>query len=331
VTIRAHILGASGYAGGELIRLLTRHPDAGLATVESASCAGEEVGAVFPELRRIGLRFDGAGAVAANVRAGDAVFCAGTHGAARAAAPALLAAGAKVIDLSDDFRLAERAEAGGTVAVYGLPERYRAQIASARLVANPGCYPTATLLALLPLAEFAGAIEALVIDAKSGITGAGRTPSASSLFAEVDEDVRPYGLTGHRHEPEIAQELAAAGLSAPFTFTPQVVPLRRGMLVCAYAVMRAPAGEDAVRAAYRRAYGGSPFVRLLDGPPSLRAVAWSNDAEIRVSVHGQTVRVLSAIDNLGKGAAGQAVQNFNLMYGLAEERGLQASRGEIRT
>jgi N-acetyl-gamma-glutamyl-phosphate reductase len=180
------------------------------------------------------------------------------------------------------------------------------------------------LLGLLPLAPFAGGIVQFVVDAKSGITGAGRTPATASLFAEVDGDVRAYGLAGHRHEAEIVQELGVAGLGAPLIFTPHVVPLKRGMLADCYAVFAQEPNEHEIHAAYLRAYDGNPFVRVLpsDRAPSVTGVAGTNDAEIHVSVKGRVVRAISAIDNLGKGAAGNALQNLNLMLGLPEESAL---------
>ncbi|MGB8205351.1 MAG: N-acetyl-gamma-glutamyl-phosphate reductase, partial [Candidatus Baltobacteraceae bacterium] len=248
---------------------------------------------------------------------GEPVLLAGSAESAREAAPRFLAKGARVIDFSDAFRLHEHA-AG---AVYGLTERYRDAIRGAGLVANPGCYPTTALLALLPLAPFASEIVQLVVDAKSGITGAGRNPKTELLFAEADEDVRAYGLDGHRHQPEMEQELRAAGIFAPLVFTPHVVPLRRGMLADCYAFFAREPAEDAIRASYARAYEGSPFVRLLrpERAPSLPAVALTNDAEIHLSFKGRMVRIIAAIDNLGKGAAGQAVQNLNVMLGFPEE------------
>jgi len=211
-----------------------------------------------------------------------------------------------------------------------LPERYKAQIAGARLVANPGCYPTATLLAVLPLAAFD--VAQIIIDAKSGITGAGRKPSVRALYAEVAGDIHAYGLEGHRHEAEITQELSAAGIDAPLVFTPHVVPLARGMLVDAYVVMRSAPDASSVRAAFARFYAGNPFVRLLDKgmSPSVAAVAYTNDAEIAVSVHDHVVRSICAIDNLGKGAATQAVMNMNLMLGFPEESGLRAGLDYVR-
>jgi N-acetyl-gamma-glutamyl-phosphate reductase len=317
---RVHVLGAAGYAAGEFVRLARRHPGLTIGALESASHAGEPVGAHVPGLRTYDRAFDGPGSVRDALAHGDAVIFAGGAELARTHAPQLLALGARVIDLSDAFRLHAHADD----AVYGLPERYRDAIANARFIANPGCYPTASLLALLPLAPFARDIVQIVIDAKSGVTGAGRNPATANLFAEVDEDVRAYGLGGHRHEPEIAQELAAAGIDAPITFTPHVVPIRRGMLADCYAVFSRAPDRDALDAAYARAYASNPFVRVMprERAPSVIGVALTNDAEIHVSQNGNVVRAICAIDNLGKGAAGQALQNLNLMLGLPEETAL---------
>ena len=313
---RVHVWGASGYAAAEAIRLLARHPHVELGVLESASHAGQAVSAHFPLLRAMDQTFDGKGAVAAALRSGDFVVMGGAHGSAVDAAPAFLSAGARVIDLSADFRADARA-------VYGLPERYAEAIAGADLVANPGCYPTASLLALLPVVRGERAVQ-IVVDAKSGITGAGRNPSTGALFAEVAGDIRAYGLSGHRHEPEIVAQLGAVECDAPLVFTPHVVPLSRGMLADCYAIFATPQDAAAVRDAYERAYDGNPFVRVLaDGvAPSVVAVVGTNDAEIAVSVHRNAVRAICAIDNLGKGAAGQAVQNINIMLGLDQECGL---------
>lgn len=322
--MRVYVYGASGYAAAELIALLACHPRAQLGALESASHAGEPIAKHFPELRWIERAFDGPGAVLEQVVAGDAVVLAGSHGVAKTIAPQLLERGARVLDLSGDFRLAP------TPAVYGFSERYHDQIAQAQFVANPGCYPTATLLATLPLAPFGP--KQIIVDAKSGITGAGRTPATASLFAEVEGDVRAYGLSGHRHEPEILQEWRAAGIFANLVFTPQVVPVSRGMLVNAYATLSHSVSEDDVHAAFLKAYGGNRFVRLLSGGmvPSMRAVRGTNDAELHVSVLRQAqddkgvVRVLCAIDNLGRGAASQAVVNLNIMHGYPVEEGIDA-------
>lgn len=313
---RVHVYGASGYAAAEVIALLALHPQVELGALESASHAGEPLGAHFPRLRKLDRVFDGPGSVIETAIAGDAAILGGSHGVAKTVAPQLLEQGVRVIDLSGDFRLEP------TPAVYGLAERYRERIANAAFVANPGCYPSAALLATLPLAPFGP--KHIIVDAKSGITGAGRTPATSSLFAEVAGEVRAYGLTGHRHEPEILQEWRAAGIDAALVFTPQVVPIARGMLVNAYCLFDAAPPADAVHAAFERAYKDNSFVRVLrDGcVPSVSAVSATNDAELHVSVRGNVVRSICAIDNLGRGAAAQAVVNLNIMYGYPEEMGL---------
>jgi N-acetyl-gamma-glutamyl-phosphate reductase len=323
--IRVHVIGAAGYAAAEVLRLVAHHPELELGALESRSHAGQAVGANVPLLRTLDRNFDAPGETLAMLAAGEIVVCAGASGEAYALVPPLLARGARVVDLSSDLRETAHATlpGSGVVAVYGLTERYRDAIARARLVANPGCYPTATLLALLPLAPFADGLVQLVVDAKSGVTGAGRTPALGSMFAEVAGDVRAYGLAGHRHEPEIRQELDAAGIAAPLIFTPHVVPIVRGMLVDAYAIFRSAPDAQRILAAYTRAYEGSPFVRVLPAQraPSLPAVVGTNDLELHVSVKGNVVRILAADDNLGKGAAGQAVQNINVMLGFPEECG----------
>jgi N-acetyl-gamma-glutamyl-phosphate reductase len=320
--ITAHIVGASGYAAAELIRLLDRHPAVALGTLESRSSAGKPVADVFPWLPTLRVPFADTGTTLARVREDDVVFLAGGHDLAREQAPGFLAKGAYVIDLSDAFRL----EANAGQAVYGLPERYRAQIAGARLIANPGCYVTTTLLALLPLGPVADRIAHVIVDAKSGITGAGRTPSVGSMFAEVDSDVRAYGLGGHRHGAEIVQEARAAGIDAPIVFSPHVVPLKRGILADVYLVPRAPLGRDEVVALLERYYAASPFVTVFRDvrAPHLPALAGTNDVQLAVAEREGTIHILSALDNLGKGAAGQAIQNMNLVLGLPEEQGLDA-------
>jgi N-acetyl-gamma-glutamyl-phosphate reductase len=322
---RVHVVGAAGYAAGELIRLLRNHPFVGLGVLERASHAGEPIGAHVPTLRTLARTFDPQDSASQAFAEDDVVVLAGGAELAHRQAPNFLEGGARVIDFSDAFRT-DAASAGSLRAVYGFPERYRDALANARFVANPGCYPTAALLALLPLAPFASGIKAIVVDAKSGITGAGRTPAVGSLFAEVDGDVRAYGLLGHRHAREIEQEKLALGISAPLTFTPHVVPLKRGLLADCYAIFSAAVREDDVRAAFTRAYEGRPFLRLMppSQAPSLTAVAGTNDAEIHVSVDGVVARIIVAIDNLGKGAAGQAVQCLNLMLGFPEETALDA-------
>jgi N-acetyl-gamma-glutamyl-phosphate reductase len=317
-----HIIGASGYASAELIRLLDAHPDVQLATLESRSSPGARVCDLFPALPRITRACEPEGTTLARAGADDVVFLAGDRELAHAESGKLLARGARVIDLSDAFRLTERANG----AVYGLPERYRAAIAQSRFVANPGCYVTASLLALVPLTAFADRIGSVVIDAKSGITGAGRTPRVESLFAEVDGDVRAYGLAGHRHGPEIVQEAAAAGITVPLIFSPHVVPLRRGILADVYLVPSAALDRAEIVATLTRYYHASPFVSVFDDArvPNLPSLEMTNDAQLAVAQRSGIIHIMSGLDNLGKGAAGQAVQNMNIMLGLPEERGLVA-------
>ncbi len=317
--IRVHVYGAAGYAAAEAIALLQRHPRVQLGALESASHAGERIGEHFPALRTLSRVFDDAGSIAANLTSGDAVILGAAHGIAKTLVPQLLERGARVIDLSADYRLQP------AQAVYGYAERYRDAIAGARLVANPGCYPTAALLATLPLAALHP--QRIIVDAKSGITGAGRTPAVGSLFAEVAGDVRAYALNGHRHQDEIRAQWQAAGIDAALTFTPHVVPIARGMLIDAYCLFASAPDGAAVRHAFLQAYRGNSLVRVLDDgcAPSIPAVAHTCEAEIAVSVMGEVVRVICAIDNLGRGAAGQAVRNLNIMHGFSETEGLYAS------
>lgn len=315
---RVHVWGASGYAAAEAIRLLHAHPRVEVGVLESRSHAGEVLGDHFPLLRAMPYRFDDHGSVLEAARAGDVVVAAGGGDESRVIVPPLLAQGVRVIDLSPLYRF-------DPAVVYGLTEWHRNTIAQAALVANPGCYATAALLSLLPLAAVGKPLH-VVIDGKSGITGAGRTPRVGSLFAEVSGEVRAYGLNGHRHQPEIERYLRAGDLATHVTFTPHVVPIARGMLTDAYAFFDAPVDAEAVESAYAGAYGSAAFVRLLcnDRVPSVAAVIGTNDAELRVDVDGPVVRAICAIDNLGKGAAGQAVQNLNVMLGYPEESGFDA-------
>ncbi len=316
--MNVHVWGASGYAAAEVIRLLHAHPLVDVGVLESRSHTGERLADHFPLLRTVPYRFDGPNTVLSAIVPGDVVIAAGAHGEARAHIPAFVSAGARVVDLSSDYRCDDEA-------AYGLTEWNREAISSADIVANPGCYPTATLLALLPLVRAMRPLQ-LIVDAKSGITGAGRKPVVGSLFAEVSGDVRAYGLEGHRHQPEIERVLSFHDGLAPFVFTPHVVPLSRGMLVDAYAVYASPIDPHDIASLFARAYADEPFVRILDAAqtPSLPAVVGTNATELRVDVAGPTVRMICAIDNLGKGAAGQAIQNLNVMLGYPEEIGLDA-------
>jgi N-acetyl-gamma-glutamyl-phosphate reductase len=315
---RIHVWGASGYAAAEAIRLLSIHPFVKVGALESRSHAGELLADHFPLLRTTSYRFERVGSVLESASSGDVVIAAGGPGDALEIVPALLSAGARVIDLSADFRSDKRA-------AYGLSEWRRAEIEKAVLVANPGCYPTATALAIMPLASVAKP-SAIVIDAKSGISGAGRNPNVGALFAEVSGDIRAYGLERHRHLREIERNLHSVGIDASVTFTPHVVPVVRGMLVDAYAFFSAPLDAAQILESYVQTYGESPFVRLIFGnrAPSVAAVAGTNDVELHVSVRGSVVRAICAMDNLGKGSAGQAIQNLNIMLGFPEETAFHA-------
>jgi N-acetyl-gamma-glutamyl-phosphate reductase len=265
----------------------------------------------------------------------DAAVVAYPHGAAAPVVSELRARGVRVVDLSADFRLRDAAvyerwyrshEAPGLLdtAVYGLPERYREQIRGADLVANPGCYPTATLLALAPLAR-AGLIDDVIVDAKSGVSGAGRAPSEKTHFVTADENVNAYGVPSHRHIPEIEQELSALGADVRVTFVPHLVPLDQGELVSCYVTTTGGLRDQHdLEALYAEAYAEEAFVELTAKPPGVRDVRETNICRISVHRDPRTDRVIvfAAIDNLWKGAASQAVQNLNLMFGLPEDEGV---------
>ena len=265
----------------------------------------------------------------------DAAVVAYPHGAAAPVVSALVEREVRVVDLSADFRLRDAAVYGEWYrehlapdllpdAVYGLPEIYRHALAGADLVANPGCYPTATLLALAPLAR-AGVIQDVVIDAKSGVSGAGRAPTDKTHFVTVDENVNAYWVPRHRHTPEIEQELAALGAELKVTFTPHLVPLDQGELVSCYVTVNRDLAADELHALYARAYDAEPFVEMASRPPGVRDVRETNFCRISVHHDERTGRVIvfGAIDNLWKGAASQAVQNLNLMFGLPEGEGIE--------
>jgi N-acetyl-gamma-glutamyl-phosphate reductase len=328
VTPRVAVFGAAGYAGALSARLLQRHPGFDLTTVTARSDVGRRLDELYPH-HRVPLVLEELDLDRhADV---DAAVVAYPHGAAAELVGALHRRGVKVVDLSADFRLRDasvyaewyRAHPEPELiaeAVYGLPELYREPIAEARIVANPGCYPTATLLALAPLAR-AGLIDDVVIDAKSGVSGAGRGATDKTHFVTVDENVNAYGVPRHRHTPEIEQELAVLGAPLQITFTPHLVPLDQGELVSCYVT---GAGADDVDALYRDAYAGEPFVELATTPPGVRDVRETNICRISVHRDERTGRVIvfAVIDNLWKGAASQAVQNLNLMFGRPEGEGI---------
>jgi N-acetyl-gamma-glutamyl-phosphate reductase len=322
---RVAVIGAAGYAGAVASALLHRHPHFELAHVTARSDAGERLDAVHPRSRVPLVLEEYDPDRHADV---DAAVVAYPHGAAAPVVADLRERGVRVVDLSADFRLHSRdvyeewygahgAPALIGDAVYGLPELHRDEIAGADLVANPGCYPTAAILALAPLAR-AGLLGDVVIDAKSGVSGAGREPTASKHFVAVDETVTPYKVGRHRHTPEIEQEL---GDGVRVTFTPHLVPLAHGELVSCYVT---PTRDEDVSALYRDAYAGEPWVEVVEGPPGMQEVRETNYCRISVHADDRTGRVIvfATIDNLWKGTSSQAVQNLNLMFGRAEGEGL---------
>ncbi len=339
---RIAVVGASGYTGVELLRLLSRHPDTELVCVTSRQYAGQSVSEVFPSLRgSLDLVFEDVNPEGLAGRA-DLVFTAVPHQTAMGIIPDLLAAGCRVVDLSADFRIRDvviyeawyqEHTARGLLceAVYGLPELFRGQIPDARLVANPGCYPTSVALALAPLLEQALIdTSTIIVDSKSGTSGAGRAAKVDTLFCEVNEGFKAYSLPRHRHTPEIEQTLSIlAGSSVTISFTPHLLPVNRGILSTCYASLSSPLTLQALHDVYLEKYAAETFVRVLPKGhlPNISQVRGSNYCDIGLAVDDRTGRVivLAAIDNLVKGAAGQAVQNMNLMLSLPEKTGLTIS------
>ncbi|MCG7974856.1 MAG: N-acetyl-gamma-glutamyl-phosphate reductase [Candidatus Thiodiazotropha taylori] len=336
--IKVGIIGGTGYTGVELLRLLSAHPEAQLKVITSRSEAGRAVADLFPNLRgHTDLAY--VEPDPAYFDECDLVFFATPNGVAMKQVPELLQRGIRIIDLAADFRIKnqqtwehwygmshacpEQLE----TAVYGLPELHREAIRSASLVANPGCYPTAVLLGFMPLIENGLVdVDHLIADAKSGVSGAGRTANVGTLMGEVGESFKAYAIPGHRHQPEISQTLnQLADKPVQFTFVPHLVPMIRGIEATLYARLKVT-GSD-LQALYESRYADEPFVDVLQpgSHPETRSVRGSNHC--RIAIHrpldGEMVVVSSVIDNLVKGAAGQAVQNMNLMFGLAENCGLQ--------
>jgi N-acetyl-gamma-glutamyl-phosphate reductase len=316
------VIGAAGYGGAVAAAILWRHPSLELTAVTARTDAGRRHDELYPRYR-VPLVLEDFDADAIAERAQSAIV-AYPHGAAAPAVKALRERGLKVVDLSADFRLdRERYErwyqphAAPELldeAVYGRTETHRDQIKSAELVAAPGCYPTAALLALWPLRDH---IEDVVVDAKSGVSGAGREATQTTHFVSVTENVQAYKVEGHRHAAELEQELNGAS----FTFVPHLVPVEQGLLASCY--VKADLSEDEVLDLYRDAYADEPFIDLVDEPPGTDEVRETNRCRIQVTVAGDRVIALAAIDNLWKGAAGQAVQDLNLMLGLPETEGLE--------
>lgn len=338
-TVNIAILGASGYTGAELVRLLVRHPRARIVALTADRRAGQTMEAVFPHLGGLGLptmvtiaEVDWSGV--------DVCFCALPHGTTQEVI-AGLPQHVKVVDLSADFRLfdpdayaqwyghAHMATELQKSVAYGLTEIHREKVKAARVVANPGCYPTASQLPLIPLLE-QGLVQAedIIIDAKSGVSGAGRSAKEANLFTEVAEGIHPYGVASHRHSPEIEQGLGwASGKEVVVNFTPHLMPMSRGILSSIYVRLAGSATAEDLHAALVKRYAGEPFVRVLPfgTAPQTRFVRGSNFCLIGVfrdRVPGRAI-LFGAIDNLVKGASGQAIQNMNVMLGFPEDMGLE--------
>ena len=331
---RACVIGASGYAGALAAHLLWRHPQVALELVTARTDAGRTLDDLYPRYRvplvLETLDFDRLGAAEL-----DVALVSYPHGAAAPVVAGLRERGLRVVDLSADFRLRDReaysawyGEHGAPDlldgAVFGLTELHRAEVAAADLVANPGCYSTAAVLALAPLAR-AGLIEEAVVDAKSGVSGAGRAATDATHFVSVDENVTPYGVEGHRHAAEIDQEMEGLGCGEKVTFTPHLLPLDQGLLASCYVTPTRPLDGDELFGLFEEAYGGERFIELGRTPPGVRDVRETNFCRIGTAIEPRTGRALvfAAIDNLWKGASGQAVQNLNLMLGLEEDEGLR--------
>lgn len=336
------IVGANGYSGEELCALLARHPHARITAVTSRQHAGKSLKSILPKVAGHpaldALHFSESSAEAILKSGAEFVFLALPHGLAAEFAAPLVDAGIKIIDLSADFRLRDAGvflEFYGEThsaphlleqAVYGIPEIHRAEIQSAHLVASAGCYPTSILLPLVPLLRKGLLkISTLVVSSASGVSGAGRKAETSLLYAECNESLRAYGIPKHRHLSEIEQELSlAAGEKAVITFVPHLVPMNRGIHTTIFAAPSEGVSEADLLACWKDAYAGEPFVRLAEGLPDVKNVTHTNFCEIALRHDARTGRfiIVSALDNLVKGAAGQAVQNFNLMAGHPETEAL---------
>jgi len=334
--MRVGIVNVTGYAGAELARILGRHPGVELAEVTGRSAAGQPLGAVFPHLASLGLT------IQAELENVDFAFSALPHHTSAEVIPGLLKGGLRVVDISGDFRLKDPesyrrwygiqhpAPELLQEAVYGLPELHGAQIPAARLISNPGCYPTSAILGLAPLVTRAD--REFIVDSKSGISGAGRTMKLNvNHYCEVNESVMAYGLEGHRHQPEIAQELeellfrATSERGVDVTFIPHIVPMTRGILSTCYARLKEEMTQAQLLELYREFYAGQPFVRVVDSAPQSKHAWGSNLCIIHPRTRGDgKVVVVSCIDNLVKGAAGQAVHNMNLMLGFRPDMGLES-------
>jgi N-acetyl-gamma-glutamyl-phosphate reductase len=328
---RVLVAGANGFTGALAAKIVWNHPRLRLVAATSRSDAGKRLDALYPR-HRVPIELTELDLEA--LPEVDAAIVAYPHGAAAPTDAALRAAGILVVDLSADFRLRDMdtyrrwyGEHGAPElfgeGVYGLTEMYREELREAKLVATPGCYPTASVLGLAPLAE-QGLLGEVFVAAMQGTSGYGRSSDDLVHFSAMTENAFPYKTEGHRHRPEIEQELAALGGPVPVTFVPHLLPLDQGELATCFATLSEPASKEAVQALYRERYASEPFVRVLEGPPNLRALRDTNECHVYVTVEERgRVMAFSAIDNIWKGASGQGVQNLNLMLGLDETEGLR--------
>jgi len=331
--MKVGIINVTGYTGVELARLLYQHPEVELSSVTGRSTAGQNLSEVFPHLADIDLTIE------AELGKVEPVFSAMPHKESAKEVIPLLSRSIKVVDISADFRLKDASEYKRWYgfshpspqllkeAVYGLPELHRAELASAKLAANPGCYPTGAILALAPAVKAKLVGADIIIDSKSGISGSGRSLDLGSHYAEVNEDTSAYALEGHRHMPEIAQELTLVNpQSFSITFVPHLVPMTRGILSTCYAPLTKKVSEKDLRKIYKDFYKDEPFVRVTDAPPHTKHTWGSNLCLLYPVIDPRAGRliVVSCIDNLMKGAAGQAIQNMTIMLGLPEPTGLEA-------
>ena len=337
--MKVSIVGATGYTGAELLRLLTSHPQAEIIHITSESQTGASISSVYPHLKGFyDKKLSSMGDLKQIAQDSDAVFIGLPHGHAMAAGKTILEGGARIIDLGADYRFKDTAvyekwyklehTHKEATAVYGLTELYREKVKEAVIVGNPGCYTTASILALAPLVKNQLVeLDTIIVDAKSGVSGAGRSLSLTSHFSETAESFQAYNVGGHRHTPEIEQALTEyAGQNVMINFTPHLVPMVRGILATSYAKLKTGIQPEQVDEAYQNMYANEFFVRLLGrgGYPATKHTRGSNFCDIGWHIDARTGRVivLSAIDNLVKGASGQAVQNLNAMFGLDERLGL---------
>ena len=339
--IRAGIIGATGYAGAELARLLLQREDVELVWYGSRSYVGEDFSSIYRNMSHLTDELCQDDDMAKLADMADVIFTATPQGFCASWLTEEILSKTKIIDLSADFRIKDVAVYEQWYrlkhptpqflpeAVYGLPEINREKIKNARLIANPGCYPTCSFLTMYPMVK-EGLIDpdTIIIDAKSGTSGAGRSAKVPSLYCEVNESMKPYGVASHRHTPEIEEQLSyASGQPVTISFTPHLVPMNRGILVTAYASLTEKVSYEEVKAVYDKYYANEYFVRVLekDMVPQTRFVEGSNFADVNFKIDPRTNRIvmMGAIDNVVKGAAGQAVQNMNLMFGLPENTGLK--------